>query len=146
MPVQTIEKEINGHSVKIVQFHAVRGFKIKTKLIKLILPVLSSVINPKDLISAKNIMEADVNFSKAFETLAISINEENLFTLLLELLSGVFIDGVNIDQKKFDELFIANYSFAYKLAYEVIKVNNFFDFGDIGNLVKNLQLPISPKN
>lgn len=146
MPVQTVEKEVNGHAVKIVQFHAVRGFKIKAKLFKLILPVLSSVINPKDLMSGKNVMDNDINLSRAFETLALSINEESLFSLLLELLSGVFVDGINIDQKKFDELFIADYTFAYKLAYEAIKANNFFDFGDIGNLMKNLQMPISPKS
>jgi hypothetical protein len=146
MPVQTIEKEVNGHAVKIVQFHAVRGFKIKAKLFKLVLPVLSSVVNPKDLNSTKDIMNADINLVRAFETLATVINEESLFTLLLELLSGVFVDGINIDQKKFDELFIADYSFAYKLAYEVIKANNFFDFGDIGNLMKKFQMPVSPKS
>lgn len=138
MPVQTIEKVINDHQVKIVQFYGVRGFKIKAKLYKLVLPLLTTVLGSGGL-------NQEIDSSK-LTGLFNSLDPDHLFTLLLELLSGVFVDGQMVDQKKFDELFIANYKFAYQLAFEVIQANGFFDFGDIGNLVKSQLNQISPKN
>lgn len=146
MPVQTVEKTIDGHAIKIVQFHAVRGFKIKARLFKVILPILSSLVDVNSLKGKKNILDQEVNITKAFGMAAEVIDPDTLFSLLIDLLSGSFIDGQMIDQKKFDETFIANYTLAYKIAYEVIVANGFFAFGDIGNLLKNFQNPVLPQN
>jgi len=146
MPAQTIEKVVDDHRIKIVQFHAVRGFKIKAKLYKVVLPVLASLVDTKDIKNIKGIMEKEINVAKAAETLGSVMEPEQLLSLLLDLLSGTFVDDVMIDQKKFDDLFIGNYQFAYKLAYEAILANGFFDFGGIGNLVKSQLTQSSPVN
>ena len=44
MPVKAIEKVINGKQVRIVQFHAIKGIKVKAKLFKLLLPVFSPFV------------------------------------------------------------------------------------------------------
>jgi hypothetical protein len=146
MPVKTIEKVIDGHTIKIVQFHAVRGFKIKARLYKLILPVLSSLIDVKDLKSAKTLLDMNINLSSGFSTLTAAMDEEKLFSLLIDLLSGAFIDNQMIDEKVFNETFIGNYNLAYKIAYEVIQANSFFDFGGIGSLMTEKLSQISPQN
>jgi hypothetical protein len=137
MPVKTIEKEIDGHNIKIVQFHAVRGFKIKARLYKVVIPVLSSLVDLKDLKTDKNLLDANIDFSRAFVSLGAVLDPDVLFSLLSDLLSGAFIDGQMIDEKVFNETFIGNYNLAYKIAYEVIQANGFFDLGGIGNLMKN---------
>jgi hypothetical protein len=146
MPIQTIEKEIDGHQIKIVQFYAVRGFKIKARLFRIVLPILTSLVDPNDLKSGKNILDLKLNVSNSIGIISSTLDPEILFPLLLDLLSGVFVDGQVIDEKKFNELFIGNYTFAYKLAYEAIMVNGFFDLGGIGNLMKGKLNPISPIN
>lgn len=142
MPVKSIEKVLDGHEIKIVQFHAVRGFKVKARLFKLILPILSPLIGSVDIknINASSIIDKDIDLQKvlpqAFSSLSESIDEETLFKLLLDLLQSTWVDGKEVNEQRFNELFIANYTLAYKLAYEVVMANHFFDFGGITNLLK----------
>jgi hypothetical protein len=142
MPVKSIEKVVDEHEIKIVQFHAIMGFKVKARLLKLILPVLSPALGSIDLTSANlsSMMEKDIKIDemlpKALLGLAEVIDAEVLSKLLLDLLQSTWVDGKQINKDTFNELFIANYNLAYKLAYEVIIANNFFEIGGIGNLLK----------
>ena len=139
MPIKTIERTIDGHAVKIIQFRALKGLKIKARLVKFILPALGPIIGQSDMQTIDKDSLKGVNISsvapKLFSSLSESLNPEVFSSLLLSLLSETFVDGQMIDDKTFDDMFIANYSLAYILAYEVVMANNFFDFGAIGNLL-----------
>lgn len=142
MPVETREISINGHTVKIVPFNAVRGFTVNARLTKLILPVLGTVLPALTTASSKGAADLSLDdirledfLPAALSKLSESIEPEAFLQLLLDLLSGTFVDGDMIDKAKFDTLFIGNYLFAYQLAFESIQVNRFFDLGDFGKKV-----------
>lgn len=139
MSVEVIEKHIDGHDIMITQFHAIRGIKIKARLYKLLLPVVSPLLGSLDLKDAALSLESNLDFSKVLPQAFVSLSEtldENVFIkLLLDLLQGVRVDGKEVNEQAFDQLFIANYNLAYKLAYEVVMANHFFDFGGILNLL-----------
>jgi hypothetical protein len=139
MPVQTIETQVDGHQLQIVQFPAGRGIKLQARVGKLILPVLGSIlgesfkggnISGKDL---KGLLDANVDVSKALSVLAESVDEDRLYQLVLDLLSSTKVDGSDfVTAKIFDEIFTANYTLAYKVAFAVVKANGFFDLSGIG--------------
>lgn len=145
MPVKEIRKTIGDHEVRITQFHAIRGFKMKSRLLKLILPVLAPIAGTTaEKMASKNVVEQvslldqnidlEVAIPKAFSSLSDSLDEEVFFRLMVDLLSETWVDRKQITEQHFNELFIGNYMLAYKLAFEVIKANNFFDFGSIAKL------------
>ena len=147
MPVQTTELQIDGCNVKITQFQAVRGFKLQIRLAKLLLPVFGTLFGGEvkgvSKVTAKDIVNSDMDLSKALSVLAESLDEETLLNLMLDLLAATIVDGKGVDRKTFEELFVGNYIFVYKLAVEVIKANRFFEMGDIGNLLQTSD-PINP--
>jgi len=147
VPVQTIEKTIDGHAVKIVQFHAVRGFKLKARLVKFLLPVVAPLagealgsLSSKNLAEKASILEQNIDLEKAlpqaFSSLAETLDENTFLRLMLDLLAGSFVDGQSVDEKFFNDFFIGNYMLAYKIAIAVVTANSFFDFGDIGSLLQ----------
>jgi hypothetical protein len=140
MPIQTIEKQIDGHSIQIVQFVPTTGFKIKARLLRLVLPALGSLFGPdsgtltkKDI---QGLLDSDIDVAKAATALAGSLDDEDaLLKLLLDLLSTTKIDNHDfVTQKIFNEVFVADYMLAYKVAWEVVKANNFFAIPNIGGL------------
>ena len=152
MPVKAIEKVVNGRQVQIVQFHAIKGIKIKAKLFKFLLPVISPFISALDINSVNDIAtlnSSDLNLQAmiptAFQKLAETLEPDQFLNLILDLLSEVFIDGSAIDEKKFNDLFIGDYMFAYQLAYEVVMANNFLALSGIGNLLKENKMPPQPE-
>lgn len=145
MPVETRELSIQGHTVKVVPFNAARGFVISAKLTKPLLPILGTVLPTLTKAAAEGKEElsiGDINIDEllpvAFQKLSEQIDPEDLFQLLLDLLSGSFVDGDMIDRAKFDTLFIGNYSLAYRIAFEVIKANHFFDLGVFSGILNKL--------
>jgi hypothetical protein len=148
MPVTTVTKVIDGHDIEIVQFYAVRGFKIKTRLFKLVLPVLGQALGVADFSKtdlSKTSVDLERAVPKALMALAENLREDDFLQLMLDLLSSTFINKKMIDEKMFNEVFAANYTFAYKLAYEVIMVNRFFSFGDIGIDLSKILQTVSPE-
>lgn len=151
MPIETIEKDVDGRKIKIVQFAALRGQKLQTRLLKLVVPVLSPIIgsasNPG---GKKSLLDANIDLAKvlpeAFRTLAEVVDEEKLQELILDLLAGTFIDNVVVDRKSFDAIFIANYTFMYKVVFEAVMANHFFDLGDIGNKLTQSLNQVSPQS
>lgn len=139
MPVKTRETTIDGLEIKVVQFHGVRGFKLKTRLYKVLLPVLSPML-PVVTAAARSgkkefsFMDFDIDelLPGALTTLAEQLDEDKFLQLALDLLSNTFVKDKVIDENSFDELFIGNYFLVYKLIAQVIKANGFFDLGAIG--------------
>ena len=150
MPVQAIEKTIDKHNVKIVQFYAIKGIKVKARLFKLLLPVISpftKAVNLKDanIASLANLnMDLQKIIPEAFQKLAETLDPDNFLNLVLDLLSEVWLDNKQIDRNTFNDMFVANYSLAYKLCVEVIKENHFFELGGIGNLLVPEQMTPAP--
>ena len=137
MPVSTIKVDVDGHKVEVTQFMAVRGIKLKARLYKLALPVIAVVF--KDAGKVKDVMEATLDLPVLIQTAASSLDPDVFFQLLLDLLSSTTVDGQGVDQHRFDDLFVGNYFFAYKIAAEVIKANGFFEIGSITGLLTNMQ-------
>ena len=150
MPVKTVEKTVNGYDVRIVQFRAVRGFKVKARLLKAVLPVLSQVFPSLGSLSGSmgDILEKNIDIGemipKALTALAESLQEEVFYKLLLDLLAGTSVNNKAIDENFFDELFIGNYNMIYQLAYEVVQANNFFDLGGITDKLKEARELVPP--
>lgn len=149
MPLKTIEKTIGSHDVKITQFAAIRGFKLKARLAKILLPVLSPLAGNIDAIALGRDALANMDLSetlpKALMSLAETIDEEKLLKLIQDLLSEVRLDGIEV-LKNFNEVFAANYNLMYQLVFEVVVANNFFDLSGIGTLLeKPATETISPK-
>lgn len=142
MSVQTISTTVDGHTIDVVQFVPTRGFRIKARLIKLILPAIGALLGESGKVTGKTVasfLDSDANLGAAFTQLASSLDDpEALLQLLLDLLSSTKIDGKDFTNEKiFNELFVANYMLAYKVAWEVIKANGFFELGGIGNLLSS---------
>ena len=131
MPISVIKKEIDGHAVEIQQFMAIKGIKIKVKLLKTILPVISTLFIGGGKKDVKSLLDKEID-SKMIETIMLALDPEEICNLLLELLSSSFVDAKLIDAKTFDDFFAANYMLAYKIAVEVVKANNFLALSDIG--------------
>lgn len=145
MSVKTREITIDGHEVKVVQFNGVRGFKLKTRLYKVLLPVLGPMLPAITQVvrsgkSKVSVMDFDVDelLPDALQKLAEQLDEDKFLQLALDLLSNTFIKDKVIDEAHFDQLFIGNYFLVYKLIAQVIKANGFFDLGAIG---KGMVLP-----
>lgn len=149
MSAAVTTKTVDGHEVIITQFYALRGQKIQTKLFKYILPSLSGLFSalkpdPSGKISLDSGLDLTTAGKEAIKSLIENLNEDELQSFLLELFASTMVDKKPLDSKNFDTLFIGNYNLIYKLAYEVVMVNNFFDFGGIGSgLIEKLQT-ISP--
>ena len=145
MPIQRIDKIVDGNEITIVQFSGSRGILIKARLVKLIMPAIGAAIDIKNPKAVASLLNQEVNLSNGFTKLAESLDPEQFLNLLLDLLAGVYIKGQSIDKKMFDDMFVGNYNLAYKYAFEVIKANNFFDFGDIGSKIASLLTQVSPE-
>jgi len=169
MPIEKVTRTIIGanktkYELAINQFHAFRGFAIKTRLERMLLPVLGQVVGGADLIQlfkdAANKKKSNEEFlenldlgvmiPKALSKLVETVDENKLQKFLLDLFSTTWIDDKELNQKVFDEVFVGNYNLIYKVAYAVVDINNFFDFGDIGaqltELAEKSQTPVSPEN
>lgn len=139
MPIQTIEKDLDGVNIKITQFSGVRGMKLKIRLFKVILPVLAPILGASGDVSKDTLANTDLKsvLPKAFMALAETLDENTFFRLLMDLMSQTVVDNRPIDEAKFNDLFAANYLLAYKIAYEVVIANNFLLIEDIGSLFRD---------
>lgn len=147
MGVQSVTKEVNGREIKITQFFAIRGQKIQTKLFKLVLPVLGEAFGSLD---RKNItkevgIKIETALPKALTALSDRLDPEDFQKFMLELLSSTAVDNRVIDEKVFNDIFAGNYSLMFRLAYETIMANNFFDLGDTGIDLSAMMQTVSPE-
>jgi len=157
MPVQTIEKLVDGHTVTITQFFAIRGIQLKARLWRLVLPVLGELVGGVDKGTDLSKLSLDSNvdinavFPKALSKLSETVSEKTLLDLLLDLFASTRLDGRELNRSNFDEIFIGDYMLVYKIAWAVVDANNFFGKGGIGNILQKVQdqksnnRPVPPK-
>jgi hypothetical protein len=152
----TQTKEINGRTFKVEKFHAVKAFKLKVKIAKIIMEPLAALIEKGDLSGNTDLLEQELNFSNAIRSLFENIEDENvLMSLVIEILCKTRLingpsDEVQIENEPgFNMVFKDGLKDLYELIAFVITVN-YSDLlevvgGNIGNLKSMLnQTPSSP--
>ena len=144
MPLKNTEVKVGDLTVAITQFPAIKGLKIKARLIKMLLPVAGPMIAPvMDALSSGGDQAEDLLLSgkmdlekalpKAFAALADVLDENKLMELIFLVLGSASIGGQQLtDEVVFNEHFSGNYNALYKILYEVVMFNNFFDLSGIG--------------
>ncbi|MCK4522417.1 MAG: hypothetical protein KAU20_07630 [Nanoarchaeota archaeon] len=145
MAIETKDREIEGHKYMVTQFPARIGLGLKTRLSKLVIPVLIPLIGSEGKgVTLSNITETDIDpslISKAVEIIISQLDSVEIVDLVMKLMNGVRRDGVEITAEVFDTEFAGEYITLYKVLFFVIQTNNFFGKGGIGQLVsqaKNL--------
>jgi len=137
MAVRNVEKQIDGMSISVTSFLGIEGFKIKTKLIKLLGPSLGELAG--GAAGAVNVLDVDLSsgfLAKAVNTLCDKLDESDSFNFVMRLLrsSGTRINGQEVNESVFNDVFAANYALLYKILYLIVEENygNFFGEGGIG--------------
>ena len=74
------------------------------------------------------------------------MDPEDFQSLMLDLLSSTYINKKMIDKNVFNDEFAGNYFLMFKLAYETMIANNFFDFGGIGIDLNQINQTVPPEN
>jgi len=153
MPLRHIDKTIAGLDIKIEQFPATKGVVLKARLYKMVLPVLGPLMKALKITKKSDggiNIDGDFNLSEvlpaAFSTLAETVDPDKLFALIMDLLNRTYLNNKALNEESlFNETFSGNYNTMYKVVYEVVMFNNFFDFGDIGILSEEApkQNPVS---
>lgn len=138
--VKAVDKVIDGHEIKVVQFTAREGLSIFTKLGKLIGPALADISQISDLTNVKEAELANRIFP-ALSKLLAGLSEEEFTPFILRLLRSTTIDRKEITAPIFDLEFAGNYGLLMHVVAMVLQVNyaDFFGPGGIGGLVPSRQ-------
>lgn len=114
---------INDKKYMIDPFKGVKGFKLKHRVLKVLVPAFDQITAMKDELSNEGIMVS------AIQSIVESSATDELFDLIQELVSNVKTENGFIN---FDDEFEKNYLTLYKLVYHVI-VENYGDlFQELG--------------
>jgi hypothetical protein len=139
------KKEINGRKVEIERFAAVKAFKVKTKLFKIVAAPLAGLVQTGDMLNT------DLNLIKTIETLVFNIgDEEKFFALILELLSQTTIYQYNeqikqeepikiINETGFNTVFAKGLKDLYAILFFVLQVNYSDLFEVVGRNIGDLK-------
>ncbi len=132
---KAIEIEIDGEEFAIAPFGYKEAKRIFTKLVKIITPILGSVLkgfNGKDMnefldteIELQNVDFS--SFSEVFISIADKIDEDEFDDITDRLLSCVVHKGKKLEESQANFLFNRNLTLMYKLLFEILKIN-FADF------------------
>ncbi len=162
MPLKNKEFKVDNLEISITQFPAIKGLKIKAKLIRMLLPVVGPMIAPimesmtsggtktdEELLKLSGKLDLEAALPKAFIALAEVLDEDKFLDLIMLLVGMTFVGGKPLtDENIFNEAFSGNYTTLYKLLYEIVMFNHFFDLSGIGLLSSRLinPAPISQEN
>lgn len=148
MPVRNIEKQIDGVSVSVTRFLGIEGFKIKTKLIKLLGPSLGELAG--GAAGAASILDVDLSsgfLARAVNTLCEKLDENDSLNFIMRMLrsSGTRINGQEINDAVFNDIFSGNYVLLYKIVYLIVEENygSFFGEGGIGKALEKARVKTS---
>lgn len=142
--LKTEKKIIDDSEYTVSQFTGREAFKIKLKLVKILAPIISSLISNFDA-KGKPILDSEIDFSKIGESISSLMNtmsEDEMIDFILRMLKNTRKDNLEITEQIFDVCFAGNLTTIYKVIYFVIQVNypDFFQAGaSIGNLTEKFQ-------
>ncbi len=139
--IETKEKEIDGHVFSVTQFNGREGFRIKTKLIKLLAPSLAELAGGIKNFKPGKLLDAEIKgqfVGNAVSRLAEALDENEFLLFVMRIFQTTRYDGKQISDGLFDFEFAGNFEIVYKAISFVLEVNygNFFGLGGIGNLME----------
>jgi hypothetical protein len=142
MEVKT--KTINGKEIMVTPFTGFISQRYLTKVVKLFGPGIAGVLSGNSM----DILNSDLSvFGDAIGRLTDRLDPDELSKFILDLLSMVRINKVEITQESFDLEFQGNLSFMYKILWFVMEVNwgDFFGKSGFGEMISKLK-PQSTKS
>ena len=107
--------DINDKKYIIEPFKGRKGFKLKTKLMRVISPALNEMRKAAD----EDVSELGLIVT-AIQSVLENSEDDEIFAIVEELMAGVKTESGSLD---FDLEFSQNYSTLYKLVKEVVEVN-----------------------
>ena len=107
--------DINDKKYIIEPFKGRKGFKLKTKLMRVISPALNEMRKAAD----EDVSELGLIVT-AIQSVLENSEDDEIFAIVEELMTGVKTESGSLD---FDLEFSQNYSTLYKLVKEVVEVN-----------------------
>lgn len=107
--------DINDKKYIIEPFKGRKGFKLKTKLMRVISPALNEMRKAAD----EDVSELGLIVT-AIQSVLENSEDDEIFAIVEELMTGVKTESGSLD---FDLEFSQNYSTLYKLIKEVVEVN-----------------------
>lgn len=147
-------------SIKITQHPAVKGLRLKAKLIRIFGPALATLIGGLDeeskssLVAGKkdtSILDNDFDLSvlgDSIESLFSKLNEDGFIELVFEILEFATVNDQGLSEDVFNATFAGAYEHLYKSIGVALKLNygSFFVKGGIGKLMslKTPSQPVSP--
>lgn len=150
MAIKTKTKEIGGYSVEVTQFTGREGFKVKTKLLKLLIPSLGALAGavPK----GSSVLDADISgevVSRAMSAITDQLDEDDFLSFVLRMLQSTRVSVkdasgnrsmVVIRPEVFDIEFAGHFEIVYEILAFVLEVNygSFFEMGGIGTKIANI--------
>ena len=154
--IDTEEREIEGLKVSVTQFPGRFGNGMKIRLFKIFGPVIgelfSGVKGTRSADGKVGLSKADLDLSKisgAIQKLFEHLDEESSYKLQMDLMQSTRVDGKEMDEAVYNDVFAGNYGALYKILFFVIEFNfkSVFGKGDIGKVLKGLMTqtrPVSP--
>lgn len=142
--IETREKIIDGATYTVTQLPARRALKLKAKLLKLFGPVLAQFFVTATEKGTDEEKKNDI--VRAVEMLGQHIDENSFEQLIVEMLSGVRKNGMELTPAVIDMEFAGDMAGIYHVVFFVIEVNfaNFFSMVGIGNLTNSEPTPSAP--
>lgn len=120
--IETKEKEIDGMTVMVTQFPASEGFKLFTKLMSVVSPVLGEAAN---VAKGGNVLDAKVDLEsigKALQSAVGSMNETEWLAFVKRMFADTRVDAKEL-KDGIDIVFAGKYMTMFKVLAFVIEVN-----------------------
>lgn len=130
--IETKEKQIDGSTYLVTQMTARRALRMKAKLLKLFGTALAEIFLPSDDQPIEGLGFSKQEAINAIQSLSCDLEEKVFESLLVELLSGVRKDNVELTEAIIDMEFAGKLQTLYKVVWYVLEVNFSSFFGESG--------------
>lgn len=136
--IQTKEKIIDGASYSVTQMTARRALRMKAKLLRIFGASLAQIFLPSKEEPMKGMAFSKEEAVKAIQALAMSLDDDVFESLVVDLLSSVRKNGIELNEHVIDIEFAGDLMTLFNVVWFVLEVNfsSFFGESGIGNLVE----------
>lgn len=139
--IQTEKRTINGREWQCTQWAGTKNFTMLFELARVVAPTFAHGVKP-----GQNILSAEVNLGGAVDALLEGLGSSaTVQGLILNLLSGVHIDGRHITKEEFDIAFVGPKLFDLVPGLRFVLETNFGDFTTLLVGITNLSAAQQPK-
>lgn len=141
--IETQEKEINGNRYSVTQMTARRALRMKAKLLKQFGTALAEIFLPSEDKPIEGAGFSKKEAVSALQALSCELDERAFELLVMELLSGVRKDGVELTEAIVDMEFAGDLATLFKVIWFVLEVNfsSFFGESGIGEMMQASAVP-----